>query len=181
MAEPLNIPFPDVQHSCASRHLRSVWLVISVPSFFVPLRVLSGQSLFWRLVMLDVGFCSSPRFVEHVTGPHHPERPDRIRAIHRAVREAGLIDSPDPFPDFPARPGRPSACRHGREADRTGAGRRRSTSSGCGSSTTRTTSTGCAGSARRRRAGPGRHAGRPGQLRRRPAVRPGRWCTAATR
>lgn len=47
-----------------------------------------------------VGFVSSPRFVEHLTGAHHPERPDRIRAIHRAVRETGLIDSPDPFPDF---------------------------------------------------------------------------------
>lgn len=47
-----------------------------------------------------VGFCSTPQFVEHLTGPHHPERPDRLRAIHRAVREAGLVDSPDPFPDF---------------------------------------------------------------------------------
>src|SRR3954468_8276734 len=47
-----------------------------------------------------IAFSSSPRFVEHLTGPHHPERPDRIRAIHRAVRQAGLIDSPDPFPDF---------------------------------------------------------------------------------
>jgi acetoin utilization deacetylase AcuC-like enzyme len=47
-----------------------------------------------------VGFCTSPRFVEHDTGPHHPERPDRIRAICRAVREAGLVNSPDPFPDF---------------------------------------------------------------------------------
>ena len=47
-----------------------------------------------------VGFCSSPRFADHVTGPHHPERPDRIRAVHRAVRDAGLIISPDPFPDF---------------------------------------------------------------------------------
>jgi acetoin utilization deacetylase AcuC-like enzyme len=47
-----------------------------------------------------VAFVSSPRFVEHLTGPFHPERPDRIRAIHRAVRVAGLIDSPDPFPDF---------------------------------------------------------------------------------
>ena len=45
-------------------------------------------------------FVSSPRFVEHTTGPNHPERPDRIRAIHRAVREAKLIDSADPFPDF---------------------------------------------------------------------------------
>jgi acetoin utilization deacetylase AcuC-like enzyme len=49
---------------------------------------------------VPVGFCSSPRFVEHDTGPNHPERPDRIRAIHRAVRDAGLITSPDPFPDF---------------------------------------------------------------------------------
>jgi acetoin utilization deacetylase AcuC-like enzyme len=46
------------------------------------------------------GFCSSPRFTDHQTGPHHPERPDRIRAIHRAVRAAGMIDSPDPFPEF---------------------------------------------------------------------------------
>jgi acetoin utilization deacetylase AcuC-like enzyme len=49
---------------------------------------------------MNVAFVSSPRFVEHITGSYHPERPDRIRAIHRAVREAGLIDSPDPFPDF---------------------------------------------------------------------------------
>lgn len=47
-----------------------------------------------------LGFCSSPRFVEHDTGPHHPERPDRIRAIHKAVRDAGLVRSPNPFPDF---------------------------------------------------------------------------------
>ena len=46
------------------------------------------------------GFCTSPRFVEHQTSPTHPERPDRIRAISRAVREGGLIDSPDPFPEF---------------------------------------------------------------------------------
>lgn len=45
-------------------------------------------------------FISSARFVEHETGPLHPERADRIRAIHRAVREAGLVDSSDPFPDF---------------------------------------------------------------------------------
>ncbi len=47
-----------------------------------------------------IGFSSSPRFVDHHTGADHPECPDRIRVIHRAVREAGLIDSPDPFPDF---------------------------------------------------------------------------------
>lgn len=44
-----------------------------------------------------VGLCTSPRFVEHQTGPHHPERPDRIRAIFQAVREAGMVDSPNPF------------------------------------------------------------------------------------
>ena len=47
-----------------------------------------------------IGFSTSARFVEHQTGPDHPERPDRIRAICRAVREAGLITSPDPFPQF---------------------------------------------------------------------------------
>jgi acetoin utilization deacetylase AcuC-like enzyme len=50
--------------------------------------------------MHPTAFVSSPRFVEHETGPYHPERPDRIRAIHRAVRDAGLITSPDPFPEF---------------------------------------------------------------------------------
>src|SRR5688572_403473 len=50
--------------------------------------------------MSSVGFASSPHFVDHLTGPHHPERPDRIRAIHRAIRQAGMIESPDPFPAF---------------------------------------------------------------------------------
>src|SRR5437868_10192743 len=47
-----------------------------------------------------IGFCTSPRFVEHQTGPHHPERPDRIRAIFAAVRAAKLVTSPNPFADF---------------------------------------------------------------------------------
>ncbi len=46
-----------------------------------------------------LGFCTSARFFDHQTGPHHPERPDRIRAIFAAVREAGLIESPNPLPD----------------------------------------------------------------------------------
>jgi len=49
---------------------------------------------------MPIGFASSPRFVEHDTGPHHPERPDRIRAIYAALCEAGLLTSPNPFPDF---------------------------------------------------------------------------------
>lgn len=47
-----------------------------------------------------LAYSTSPRFVDHVTGPNHPERPDRIRAIFKAVREAGLIDSANPFADF---------------------------------------------------------------------------------
>jgi acetoin utilization deacetylase AcuC-like enzyme len=47
-----------------------------------------------------LAFCTSPEFVHHLTGENHPERPDRIRAIALAVRQAGLIDSPNPFPDF---------------------------------------------------------------------------------
>jgi acetoin utilization deacetylase AcuC-like enzyme len=50
--------------------------------------------------MAMTGFCSSARFVRHETSPSHPERPDRIRAIATAVRRAGMIDSPNPFPDF---------------------------------------------------------------------------------
>src|ERR1700761_2888334 len=49
---------------------------------------------------MKVAYCSNPRYVEHLTGPAHPERPDRIRAIARAVRAAGLIGTDDPFPDF---------------------------------------------------------------------------------
>ena len=51
------------------------------------------------------GFVSSSDFVRHDTGPGKPERPDRLRAIHRAVRHAGLVTSPDPFPDFVFDPG----------------------------------------------------------------------------
>jgi len=46
------------------------------------------------------GFAFHPRFVEHDTGPHHPERPDRARAVARAVRAAGMVASADPFPGF---------------------------------------------------------------------------------
>ncbi len=56
-----------------------------------------------------VGLCTSPRFVEHDTGPHHPERGDRIRAIFQAVREAGMLDSSNPFDPVVARFGLPRA------------------------------------------------------------------------
>jgi acetoin utilization deacetylase AcuC-like enzyme len=47
-----------------------------------------------------LGFFSSPTLVHHDTGPAHPERPDRLRAIHRALRASKLLSSPDPFPEF---------------------------------------------------------------------------------
>ncbi|HWE04803.1 MAG TPA: histone deacetylase [Tepidisphaeraceae bacterium] len=47
-----------------------------------------------------VGFISSSHFIDHDTGPSHPERPDRLRAIATAVRKAGLLDTPTPFPNF---------------------------------------------------------------------------------
>src|SRR4051812_34885514 len=49
---------------------------------------------------MNVAICTSERFADHVTGPHHPERPDRIRAVARAIRAVGLVTSPDPFPNF---------------------------------------------------------------------------------
>lgn len=54
-----------------------------------------------------LAFVSSPRFADHQLPPEledraggHPERPDRIRAVHAAVRQAGLLDSATPFPEF---------------------------------------------------------------------------------
>ena len=49
---------------------------------------------------MSLGFASSPDLVHHDTGPIHPERPNRLRAIHRALRQAGLLTSADPFPEF---------------------------------------------------------------------------------
>ena len=48
----------------------------------------------------NLAFFSSPSLIRHDTGPAHPERPDRLRAIHRALRASKLLSSPDPFPTF---------------------------------------------------------------------------------
>ena len=46
-----------------------------------------------------LAFCSDARFADHDPRPGHPERPVRVRAVARAVRQAGLVASADPFPD----------------------------------------------------------------------------------
>ena len=33
---------------------------------------------------------ASPLFLNHVTGPHHPERPERLLAVHRQLERTGL-------------------------------------------------------------------------------------------
>lgn len=48
----------------------------------------------------SAGICLVANGPIHDTGRHHPERPDRLCAIHRGLRQAGLISSPDPFPEF---------------------------------------------------------------------------------
>lgn len=47
-----------------------------------------------------IGFCSSPLLVEHTTGPHHPERPDRLRVIYKSLIQTGLLALDDPFANY---------------------------------------------------------------------------------
>lgn len=42
--------------------------------------------------MGTTGLVLSERYLEHDTGPHHPERPERLTAIHHALRDSGLLD-----------------------------------------------------------------------------------------
>jgi acetoin utilization deacetylase AcuC-like enzyme len=41
--------------------------------------------------MPQVAVVTSDRFVAHETGPAHPERPDRLRAVHAALIASGLL------------------------------------------------------------------------------------------
>ncbi len=50
--------------------------------------------------MIPTGFCTHADMLLHDTGPRHPERADRLRAVLKAVRDAGLIDPPNPAADF---------------------------------------------------------------------------------
>ena len=40
--------------------------------------------------MKRVGFCDDPVFREHDAGPGHPERPERLDAVRRGLREGGI-------------------------------------------------------------------------------------------
>src|SRR3989304_4543630 len=42
--------------------------------------------------MTRVGFYDDPVFGEHDAGNGHPERPERLDAVRRGLREAGLAD-----------------------------------------------------------------------------------------
>ncbi len=47
--------------------------------------------------MARTGWCYDSRFLLHKTGPGHPERPERLRAINRALDDAGLLKRVTPL------------------------------------------------------------------------------------
>ncbi len=52
--------------------------------------------------MARTGWCYDSRFLLHKTGPGHPERPERLRAIARALGDAGLLKRVTPLAFGPA-------------------------------------------------------------------------------
>lgn len=54
---------------------------------------------------MKIGLVTSPRFADHNNGDNHPESSDRLRAIFRTLKLAGLLPFDDPFPDFVFDPG----------------------------------------------------------------------------
>jgi acetoin utilization deacetylase AcuC-like enzyme len=42
--------------------------------------------------MKRTGFLYDERFFNHVTGPHHPETPERLSAIYSGIKEKGLLE-----------------------------------------------------------------------------------------
>ena len=51
---------------------------------------------------MRTGLIYSERFLEHDTGPGHPERPDRLRAVIRQLERTGLLDGLVSLPFGPA-------------------------------------------------------------------------------
>jgi len=52
--------------------------------------------------MRSVGYVSDPRYLEHLTGPRHPERPQRLQAIVSRVAASGLAKDLSPLAAEPA-------------------------------------------------------------------------------
>ncbi len=50
-----------------------------------------------------IGLCSDERFLEHLTPPGHPERPDRVRRLVQHLRETGLLGRLQQIPPRAAR------------------------------------------------------------------------------
>jgi acetoin utilization deacetylase AcuC-like enzyme len=53
---------------------------------------------------MNLGWIYDPRFLQHDTGPTHPERAERLAVILAAVREAGIEDRLVPLPFSAATP-----------------------------------------------------------------------------
>ncbi len=54
--------------------------------------------------MLPTAFVYSQRYLDHDTGPAHPERPERLRAIHRQLEQSGSLKRCLPIEPTPADP-----------------------------------------------------------------------------
>ena len=52
--------------------------------------------------MARVGFYDDPVFGQHDAGPGHPERPERLEAVRRGLREGNLLEDLVPLPPRPA-------------------------------------------------------------------------------
>jgi len=52
--------------------------------------------------MKRTGFLYDERYLKHDTGPYHPERPERLTAIHQGIAQMGLLDHLTLIPGRPA-------------------------------------------------------------------------------
>ena len=52
--------------------------------------------------MKRTGFLYDERFLNHVTGPYHPERPERLTAIYNGIAQRGILEHLTRIPASPA-------------------------------------------------------------------------------
>src|SRR5262245_24518516 len=52
---------------------------------------------------MSVLFATHPAYLEHLTGPGHPERPSRLQAVIAGAQAAGLADALIPLEPVPAK------------------------------------------------------------------------------